>query len=211
MTRVLLTGFEPFGGDAFNPSREVVRFLAQTWSGPGEIVADVLPVAFDEAGRRLRALIERHSPDVVLATGLAGGRAVVGVERIAVNLIDARIPDNDGAQPVDEPSVPGAPAARFATLPVKRIARDLVAAGVPAEVSHSAGTYVCNHVFYTALDAAPVGVRAGFLHLPWTAEHAPARDAASLSFFDVARGVTVAIETAIAHDDDVRVPAGAIH
>jgi pyroglutamyl-peptidase len=132
MRTVLLTGFEPFGGDSFNPSGAAVRQVAASWTGSAELVVDVLPVAFAGAADRMRELIARHSPDVVLATGLAGGRTAVGVERIAVNLLDARIPDNDGEQPVDEPSIPGAPAARFASLPVKRIVQELGGAGVPA-------------------------------------------------------------------------------
>lgn len=167
MTRILLTGFAPFGGDASNPSEDVVRAVGTAWAPAHELHAEVLPVSFAEAATRMRALVAEHSPDVVLATGLAGGRTAIGVERVAINLMDARIPDNDGDQPIDVPSVPGAPAAGFATVPVKRIVRALVSMGVPAEVSHSAGTYVCNHVFFTALQSAPSPARVGFLHLPW--------------------------------------------
>ena len=157
MTTVLLTGFEPFGGDAVNPSGEAVHRVASRWEGPGMLVTAVLPVTFAGAAGRLKELLAEHRPDIVIAAGLAGGRAAIGVERVAVNLVDARIPDNDGEQPVDVPSVPGAAAAHFATLPVKEIARRIDAAGLPAEVSYSAGTFVCNHVFFTALEAAASG------------------------------------------------------
>jgi pyroglutamyl-peptidase len=196
MSTVLLTGFEPFAGDTVNPSGDAVRLLAERWEGPHELVADVLPVAFAGAATRLRALIEQHRPDVVVATGLAGGRSAVGVERIAVNLADARIPDNDGAQPIDEPCIAGAPAAAFATLPVKAIVRAMTAAGISAELSHTAGTFVCNHVFFAALDAAPPRTTAGFIHVPWAEGSAPAGQPA-LPIDDIVAALGVAIATAI--------------
>jgi len=201
MRTVLLTGFEPFGGDAVNPSGDAVRALARAWDGRETLITDVLPVTFAGAATRMRALIDGHRPDIVLATGLAGGRSAIGVERIAVNLADARIPDNDGAQPVDAPSVAGAPPAAFATLPVKAIAAAIRAAGIPAEVSHTAGTFVCNHVFFTALDAAPPGVLAGFLHVPWATGQAPTatgRPAVpELPATHIADAVRIAIRTAL--------------
>lgn len=211
MTTVLLTGFEPFGGDAVNPSGEAVHVVADRWSGPETLVTTVLPVTFAGASERLRALMAEHRPDVVVGVGLAGGRAEIGVERIAVNLVDARIPDNDGTQPVDVPSVPGAPAAHFATLPVKEIAHRITGAGVPAQVSHSAGTFVCNHVFFTALDAAASGTRAGFIHVPWSAEHAPIPDAAALPLLDIVRAIEIAVRTSLDVAADARVPGGALH
>lgn len=211
MTTVLLTGFEPFGGDAGNPSGEAVHLVAARWSGPEVLVSAVLPVTFAGAGARLRELLAEHRPDVVIAAGLAGGRSRIGVERVAVNLIDARIPDNDGAQPVDESSVDGAPAARFATLPVKAIVRALDDAGIPAELSYSAGTFVCNHVYFTALDAASPGARAGFVHVPWSAEHAPDPDAASLPLREIARALEIAVRTALDVGADARVPGGTLH
>ncbi len=211
VTIVLLTGFEPFGGDAANPSGEAVRLLAEHWDGSEQLVTAVLPVTFAGAAERLRALISEHRPDVVIATGLAGGRTAIGVERVAVNLVDARIPDNDGAQPVDEQSVPGAAPAHFATLPVKEIARRISAAGIPAEVSYSAGTFVCNHVFFTALEAAASRTRAGFVHVPWSAEHAPSRDASSLPIADIARAIEIAVRTSIDITDDTGVPGGTLH
>ncbi len=152
MTTVLLTGFEPFAGDVTNPSGDAVRMVADQWDEPEKLVTAVLPVEFDRARRSLLELIAMHEPDVVIATGLAGGRTGISVERVAINLIDARIPDNAGDQPVDVPSSPGAPAAHFATLPVKAITAAIADAGIPAAVSHSAGTFVCNHAMFTALD-----------------------------------------------------------
>jgi len=221
MTTVLLTGFEPFGGDAVNPSGDAVRTVGRTWDGPESLVVEVLPVTFMGAAERLRGLIDLHRPNVVIAVGLAGGRAAVGVERIAVNLADARIPDNAGAQPIDEPSIAGAPAASFATLPVKAIAAAIRSAGIPAEVSHTAGTFVCNHVFFTALDAVPAGVPAGFLHVPWAAGQAPAsagrERAPELPAADLAEAVRIAIRTTLdeASAADARagahLPGGTLH
>ena len=211
MTTVLLTGFEPFGGDAANPSGAAVNLVAERWDGPAVLVTAVLPVTFSGAAERLRALLAEHRPDVVIAAGLAGGRAAIGVERVAVNLIDARIPDNAGDQPVDVPSVPGAAPAHFATLPVKEIARRVSAAGVPAEVSYSAGTFVCNHVFFTALEAAASGTRAGFVHVPWSAEHASSSDAATLPLLDIARALEIAVRTSLDVTADTAAPGGTLH
>jgi len=210
MTTVLLTGFEPFGGDAANPSGEAVHLVASRWEGPELLVTAVLPVTFAGAATRLRELIAEHRPDVVIAAGLAGGRAAIGVERVAVNLVDARIPDNDGAQPVDVPSVPGAPAAHFATLPVKEIVSRVTTAGIPAEVSYSAGTFVCNHVFFMALEAAAAPVRAGFVHVPWSTEHAPA-GVVSLPLRDIADALEIAVRTSIEVTEDAVVPGGTLH
>lgn len=211
MTTVLLTGFEPFGGDAANPSGAAASLVASRWEGPEALVTAVLPVTFAGAADRLRELLAEHRPDVVIAAGLAGGRAAIGVERVAVNLVDARIPDNDGDQPMDAPSVAGAAPAHFATLPVKEIARRITAAGIPADVSYSAGTFVCNHVFFTALEAAASGTRAGFVHVPWSAEHAPSTDAATLPLSDIARALEIAVRTSLDITADTAVPGGALH
>ena len=211
MTTVLLTGFEPFGGDVANPSGAAVEVVAERWSGPERLVAAILPVTFGGAAERLRDLVAEHRPDVVIATGLAGGRAAIGVERVAVNLIDARIPDNDGEQPIDGPSVEGALPAHFATLPVKEIARRIADRGIPAEVSYSAGTFVCNHVFFTALEAAASGARAGFIHVPWSSEHAPSSDVATLPLADIVRALEIAVRTSIDVPVDMATSAGALH
>lgn len=190
MTTILLTGFDPFGDDTRNPSGEAVRAVAARWERAETLVAEVLPVAFDAAGARMRELIVEHAPDVVIATGVSGGRRVITPERVAINVRDARIPDNSGAQPVDAPSIDGAPAAYFSTLPVKAIA-----ATVDGAVSDTAGTFVCNHTMFVALHetAGTPGVRAGFIHVPWSHESAPA-NAPSLPLDEI----VTALERAIA-------------
>jgi pyroglutamyl-peptidase len=212
MTTILLTGFAPFAGDATNPSGDAVRRVTARWDGPETLVTEVLPVVFDAADERLRALIATHQPNVVIAVGLAGGRAALTPERVAINLADARIADNAGAQPLDRPVVEGGPAAYFATLPVKAMAAALTDAGLPASVSHSAGTFVCNHVMYAALHATAhtPEVRAGFVHVPYAREDAPA-DAPSLPLDDIVRGLEIAIRTAVDTPVEAAVPGGALH
>ncbi|PFG19739.1 pyroglutamyl-peptidase I [Serinibacter salmoneus] len=166
MTRtVLVTGFEPFGGDATNSSWEVAREVARTWEGPGVLVPERLPVTFAGAPLALREAITRVRPAVVLCLGLAAGTDRVRLERVAINLADARIPDNDGAQPVDEPVDPAGPAARFTTLPVKATLARAAERGLPLTSSLSAGSYVCNAVMYHALGLLP-GAPVGFAHVP---------------------------------------------
>lgn len=212
MTTILLTGFEPFAGDAANPSGDAVRRVAARWDGPETLVTEVLPVVFAAADGRLRALIAAHRPDVVIAVGLAGGRAAVTPERVAINLADARIPDNAGVQPLDRPVVEDGPAAYFATLPVKAIAAALTDAGVPSAVSHSAGTFVCNHVMYAALHATAdtPEVRAGFVHVPYASEDA-LDGAPSLPLDDIARGLEIAVRVALDAPVEAPVVGGALH
>lgn len=209
MTTLLLTGFEPFGGDSSNPSGDAVRVVAERWPGSAKLVTAILPVTFADAPRRMRELIAEHEPDVVVATGLAGNRAAVTPERIGVNLADARIPDNAGAQPVDLPIDAAGPAAYFATLPVKAIAAAIADAGIASEVSYSAGTFVCNATMYAALEASRPGTRAGFVHVPWSIESAEG-DAAALPLDDIVRALEIAIRVSIDLERDLQTPGGPI-
>lgn len=174
---VLLSGFEPFGGRSENPSQQVVQALDGVRLADGSRVHGlVLPVDFDAAPRRLLADVERLRTRRVLALGLALGRRTLSVERVALNLCDADEPDNAGACPIDRPVLAGAAAAHFATWPVKASVAALQAAGFDAAPSLSAGSYVCNALFYRLLEAtAGRGIEAGFLHLPPAEVLAPAR------------------------------------
>lgn len=166
---ILLTGFEPFAGAETNPSIEAARAAAMLLNVAGHpAVAVELPCVFGTAPGALAAAIDTHAPELVLCSGLAAGRAAISIERIAVNLIDARIPDNAGVQPVDVPISAGGPAAHFGTLPVKRAFTALLEAGLESELSLSAGSYVCNQVFYTLMELLPAAgsVRGGFIHVP---------------------------------------------
>jgi pyroglutamyl-peptidase len=149
--KLLLTGFEPFGGENRNPSAEIVTGIpAQI--GDAEIIKLILPVVRGLASSTVQEAVENFHPDVILSIGQAGGRASISVERVAVNLDDYRIPDNGGNQPVDEPIVPGGPDAYFCTLPIKEMVEAVQRAGIPAAQSLSAGTFVCNHVMYVTLN-----------------------------------------------------------
>src|SRR5471032_1508023 len=168
---VLLTGFESFGGESVNPSWEIARAL-DGWVVEGHTVrAMQLPCAFGDALRMLDEALAAQRPDLVMCLGQAGGRAEISVERVALNVDDARIPDNLGRQPIDAAVVPGGPAAYFSTLPIKAIARDVRATGIPAAVSNTAGTFVCNHVFYALMHSLATRpelarARGGFVHVP---------------------------------------------
>ena len=210
--RVLLTGFEPFGGDVHNPSIAAARDAVGILADRGVTAEAVeLPCAFGAAGPALTAALDRVRPEVAIAVGLAGGTATVRVERVAVNLQDARIPDNAGEQPVDRPVRADGPAALFATLPAKRAVAAMRAAGVAAEPSLSAGAFVCNHVMYSLLDAPGTARAAGFIHVPWDTEHRPTPDTPALPAADLARAVAEAALTALAGGPDLDVPGGTLH
>jgi pyroglutamyl-peptidase len=169
--KALVTGFDAFGGDAINPSYEAVRRLPPRVGGLAVVTAE-LPTSFARAPRKLRTLLAREQPDIVLCVGLAAERVALGIERVAVNLCHARIADNDGRQPVDKPVIARGPAAYFSTLPVVETVKALQRAGLRAEMSLSAGAFVCNHVFYSLMHEAAKRkgekclVRAGFVHVP---------------------------------------------
>lgn len=169
---ILFTGFEPFGGETVNPALEAVRLLPDS-AGGMPIRRLRLPTSFRHAGETLLEAVNAWRPKAVVCVGQAGGRKTVTPEKVAINYIDARIPDNDGAQPADVPIRADGPAAYFATLPVRAIDEAIRAAGVPCAVSYSAGCYVCNFVMYTLLDhlaqTAP-DVLGGFIHVPYAAE-----------------------------------------
>ena len=167
--KLLLTGFEPFGGDVLNPSWEIARALDGTTVGSARVVACQLPCVFGRAPQVLRQALAQGPFALVVALGMAGSRTGLSFERIAVNLDDAPIPDNAGQQPVDMAVLPQEPAAYFSTLPVKRMVDAVRAAGIAADTSQTAGTFVCNHVFYQlmhTLAGMPNAPRAGFVHVP---------------------------------------------
>lgn len=191
--KALVTGFDPFGGDAINVSHEAVRRLPARIGGLHVVTAQ-LPTSFKRAMPKLRALIRRERPDVVLCVGLAADRHAISVERIAVNLDDARLPDNDGACPRDKPVVRGGPAAYFSTLPVRDIVARLHAEPIPCELSMSAGTFVCNHVFYALMHLAArqaAAFRAGFVHLPALP---PGREASEVALARMVRALSLILE-----------------
>lgn len=194
---ILVTGFEPFGGDARNPSGEAAAALDGQVVGGVPLRGVVLPCVFAEAPRALHAAIRRHRPALVLSLGLAASRRGFHLERVAVNLIDARIADNAGAQPVDQPVLRRGPAAAFTTLPVKAMAAALQAAGHEAQVSYSAGSFVCNQLFYALMRCRLP--QAGFLHV-----------GGDLDAGTIAAGVRVALAAAVGRHQDLDSSAGRI-
>lgn len=215
MKRVLVTGFEPFDNDQINPSWEMAQRV-DGWRCDGyDVIARRLPCVYRAIRPQLSALLDELSPDIVIALGLAGGRLDMSLERVAINVDDARIPDNADDQPIDRPSVEGGPDAYFSGLPIKAILRRLRAAGIPASVSNTAGTFVCNHTFYMARHLAESGARgfrAGFIHVPYLPEMAARHPgAASLSLDTLVAGLKIAIETSIRVEHDELVVAGATH
>jgi len=217
MLRILLTGFEPFGAEPVNPSWLVARQLAALPLAGAQVQALQLPCVFGASARQLVQALAQHQPDVVLAMGLALGREGILVERVAINVDDARIPDNAGHQPIDTPVVPGGPAAYFSTLPIKRLTQGLQQAGHPVHVSQTAGTYVCNHVFYTLqhhLHGKPA--ISGFVHLPALPEQAeratgPRPPSMPLTAQVMAMQQLLKLCVAHASEGDVRWGGGAIH
>lgn len=202
MRTVLVTCFAPFDGRDTNASAEAVDLLAGAWDELGtgaHLVTHLLPVSFARAPRELDVAVARHHPDVVVCVGEASGRSVVSVERIAVNLADASIPDHDGTRPRDAVLVPGGPAAAWASLPVRACHDAVVAAGVPVELSCTAGTYVCNATMYHLLlsTATAPGVLAGFVHVPLSRPGGPA-GSPWLSAQASARAVAAVVTAALA-------------
>lgn len=218
--KVLLTGFEPFGGDTVNPSEVLVKkFLEISVSELPELEVHtaILPVSFKRADLILKNLLDVHKPDIYLGLGLWSGITYITVERVAVNVKDARIPDNDGDQPVDEPIDPEGPPAYFTTLPKKAIVRRLREEGIPAIISNTAGTFLCNFVTYVALHhSAKHGYprRAGYMHLPLLPEQAAKKKGdwagvpPSMSLDIMIRAVKTALKTTLEMFDkpDEKIP-----
>jgi pyroglutamyl-peptidase len=208
---VLLTGFDPFGGDALNPSWQAVAALHRKRVAGHRIVAAQLPTVFGASVLELARLLREHRPAVVICVGQAGGRAAISLERVAINVDDARIPDNAAAQPVDTPVVADGPAAYFSSLPIKAMLRALQRAGIAAEVSQTAGTFVCNHVFYGLMHELATRrgfkhTRGGFVHVPWL----PGQGSPHMATDELVRGLRVAIAAALATDSDIAWGAGAV-
>jgi pyroglutamyl-peptidase len=211
--KALVTGFEPFGADAVNPSREAVSQLPPRL---GELAVEtrILPTVFGRAIAALEDAVATVRPDIVLCVGLAGGRADLSLERVAINVDDARIPDNDGQQPIDRPIVADGPAAYFTGLPVKAAVMALREAGLPAIVSNTAGTFVCNHVFYGLMHLVatrPLPVRGGFLHVPYLPSQAAGLGGMpSMALDDIVQGIGIILRIAASRTDDIATAEGAI-
>lgn len=191
MKKLLITGFEPFGGESINPSWEAVLRLPDKIA-EYELTKLCIPVVFVLSARKVIEAADKICPDVILCIGQAGGRDCITPELIGINLRHASIPDNCGNMPKDEPIIQGGAAAYFSTLPARKISESIQAVGVPSKVSYSAGAYVCNEVIYTLLSCfAHSRTRVGFIHIPYCTEQ---NKTPSMALEDVVKGLIAAIE-----------------
>ncbi len=211
----LVTGFTPFAGDNVNPSQRIAQALDGELVAGHRVVGTVLPTEFSCVMDMLENLIQAHEPTVALALGQAGGRDGISLERVAINLIDARIADNAGLAPIDIPVVPDAPNAYFTALPVKAMLARLDGTGIAAAISHSAGTFVCNQVFFglAHLQATRYPqLRSGFIHVPFLPDQARQHgNAPSMPLETMIDAVRSCLETALTTREDLHFPAGATH
>lgn len=211
--KILVTGFEAFGGESINPSWMVAKALHGKRIQKHRVVALQLPTVFHRSHKLLAEAISTHRPSLVLCLGQAGGRHAISIERVAINMDDARIADNDGQQPIDVAIIKRAPAAYFSRLPIKAILAALLKAGIPAEISNTAGTFVCNHVFYTLMHQLRKQreVRAGFIHIPYVPEQAAKQKSTpSMALADLIKGIELAIFVSLNQRADIEMAAGSI-
>ena len=209
--KILVTGFEPFGGEKINPSIETVKLLPDESAG-AKIIKLEIPTVYHKSIAAIEEKIEEVDPDVILSIGQAGGAAVIRVERVGINVDDARIPDNEGNQPIDERIYADGPDAYFSTLPIKAMVERIKDAGVAADVSNSAGTFICNHVLYGVrylCEQKYHGKKSGFIHIPFLPEQVEDKpDMPSMSQEDMVKGIIAAIEAIVENDADIKIGAG---
>ena len=213
--KILVTGFDPFGGEKVNPALEAVKSLPSEIHG-AEVHWVAIPTVFYQSAEVLEAEIVRYQPDAVLCIGQAGGRASLTPERVAINQDDARIPDNQGNQPIDTPIRMDGQAAYFSTLPIKAMVQAIKEEGLPATVSNTAGTFVCNHLMYQALylaDKKFPHMKSGFMHIPYMTEQVVNKpNTASMNLTDIVRGIEAAIGAIVEYKDkDLKIVGGATH
>jgi len=213
MKKILVTGFDPFGGETVNPALIAVMELPNEIDG-AQIIKKEIPTVFDKSIDTLHKILKDERPEAVICVGQAGGRSAISVERVAINQDDARIVDNAGAKPVDRAIAPDGPAAYFATLPIKAMVRDLKAANIPANISNTAGTFVCNHLMYGALHYAALHqpkLKAGFIHIPYLPMQVIDKPTMpSMSIGDIVNGLTILIKTTIHVKEDIKEQGGAV-
>ena len=212
--KVLPTAFDPFGGDKVNPALEAVKIVPDTISA-AEIVKLEVPTVFGKSIDTVAMAMEKERPDVVFCIGQAGGRFDLTPERVAINIEDGRIADNEGYQPVDKPIFEDGEPAYFATLPVKAMVESIKSAGLPATVSNTAGTYVCNHLMYGVMytiDKKGYDMRGGFMHVPFIPEQVLGRpNTPYMALQDIAKGIAAAVEAIVNNETDIRAIGGAEH
>ena len=215
MKKILITGFDPFGGESINPAFEAVKLLPDTIAGAQVIKLEV-PTVFGKGPQKTIDAIEEYKPDYVLCIGQAGGRSQLTPEFVGINYVQARIPDNEGNQPMNQPLVEGAPQAYFATIPVHAMVEKIKANGIPASVSYTAGTYVCNAMLYCVMHALYTkypNVKGGFMHVPFATEQTVNQPAGTpgMNLKDIAKGIQAAVEAILENKEDIQIVGGETH
>ena len=213
MKKILMLGFEPFGQDSINPALEAIKVLDNKELKGGVIITSSLPVVHQKSIDAAIQAINVHKPDIVITVGQASGRFGITPERVAINLDDYRIKDNEGNQLIDEPVVEDAPAAYFSTLPIKSIVKKLQEEGIPSSISNTAGTFVCNHIFYGVhhyIEDNNLNIKHGFVHVPALPEQVTDVSTASMSLDLISKGLYILAQTVIDNDKDIKMQAGTI-
>lgn len=212
--KILVTGFDPFGGESVNPAYEAVKRLDDKVAG-AEIVKVEIPTVFNKSIKRLDEAIERENPDIVICVGQAGGRYDITVERVAININDAPIEDNEGNMPIDEPIFEDGKPAYFSQLPIKAMVQKIREGNIPANISNTAGTYVCNHIMYGLhylIDKKYPNIKGGFIHVPFLPEQVvDKRATASMNLNDIIKALTLAIEAVVENREDIKASGGQTH
>ena len=212
--KILVSGFDPFGGEQINPAIESVKLLPDSIKG-NEIIKIEIPTVIGKSVDKLKEKIKEVKPDVVISVGQAGGREDITVERVAINVDDCRIKDNEGNQPIDEKIAEDGPDAYLLTLPIKAMVENIKSANIPASVSNTAGTFICNHVAYGMAHVratAYPNMRTGFIHIPFLPEQVLDKPhTASMNLDTIAKALEKAIEAVIDNDEDIKVTGGKTH
>jgi pyroglutamyl-peptidase len=211
--KILITGFDPFGGESINPALEAVKKLPDTILGQ-EVIKIEIPTVFRKSLEKIEENIQKHNPDVVISIGQAGGRFGITPERVAINIDDARIKDNEDNQPIDISIHEDGEAAYFSNLPIKAMVKEMNDNGIPASVSNTAGTFVCNHVMYGVLyliDKKYPNIRGGFIHVPYIPSQVTTKpNTPSMSIDDIAKGLELSIKAVIENSSDIKTVGGTI-
>lgn len=211
--KILLTGFDPFGGEKINPAQEAVNRVSDNING-AEVIKIIIPTVYEKSLKAIEEAIIEHKPDVVISIGQAGGRFDITPERVAININDFRIKDNEGNQPVDEVIREDGKAAYFSSLPVKGIVKHLNKNGIPSTLSNTAGTFVCNHVMYGVLymiDKKYSNIKGGFIHIPYvTSQVLDKKNMPFMSLYEIVKGLELAVEACTIYDEDIKAIGGEI-
>ena len=211
--KILVTGFDPFGGEPINPAIESVKKLPDNIAG-AKIIKLEIPTVRKKSLEKIEKAINEHNPDVILSIGQAGGRFDISIERVGINLDDFRIPDNEGNQIIDEPIFPDGENSYFVKLPVKAMIQNVQKNNIPASVSYTAGTFVCNHVLYGVLyliEKKYKGKKSGFIHIPFLPQQVvDKRNTPSMELNTIVKGLTAAIEAIVKNNEDIKEVGGTV-